>query len=143
LVVPSLIDRLAPGGVTVADSNENKKTVLAFYSLAFDARQPVEAVAQYVGATYRQHNPQAKDGPVGFIQYALGIFGQFPDASLEIKRMVAEDDLVVAHALLKGAPFDRGTAVVDIFRLKDGKVVEHWDVHQPVPATAENDNTMF
>ena len=127
----------------MADSDENKKTVLAFYGLAFNDRQPVEAVAQHVGATYRQHNPQAKDGPVGFIQYVSGIFGQFPDASLEIKRMVAEGDLVVAHALLKGAPFDRGTAVVDIFRLEDGKVVEHWGVHQPVPATSANDNTMF
>ena len=127
----------------MADSNENKKTVLAFYSLAFDARQPVEAVAQYVGATYRQHNPQAKDGPVGFIQYVSDIFGQFPDSTLEIKRMVAEDDLVVAHALLKGAPFDLGTAVVDIFRLENGKVVEHWGVRQSVPATAANDNTMF
>ena len=123
--------------------NENKKTVLAFYNLAFKDRQPVEAVAQHVGTIYRQHNPQAKDGPVGFIQFVAGFFGQFPEATLEIKRMVAEDDLVVAHSLLKGAPYDRGTAVADIFRLEDGKVVEHWAVHQPVPATSANDNTMF
>ena len=127
----------------MADSNENKKTALAFYSLAFNDRQPVEAVAEYVGNTYRQHNPQAKDGPVGFIQFVSGFFGQFPDASLEVKRVVAEGDLVVMHSLVKGAPDDRGTAVVDIFRLEDGKVVEHWDVHQLVPETSSNDNTMF
>jgi predicted SnoaL-like aldol condensation-catalyzing enzyme len=126
----------------MADSNENKKTVLAFYNLAFDDRQPVEAVAEYVGTTYTQHNPQAQDGPVGFIQYVSGFFGQFPDATLEIRRVVAEGDLVVTHSLLKGAPYDRGTAVVDIFRLEDGKVVEHWDVHQPVPEVSANDNLM-
>jgi len=89
----------------VTDSNENKKTVLAFYNLAFNDRQPVEAVAQYIGATYRQHNPKAQDGPVGFVQYVSGILGQFPDALREIKRTVAEDDLVVIHSLVKGAPF--------------------------------------
>ena len=127
----------------MTDSNENKKTVVAFYNLAFNDRQPVEAVSQYIGPTYRQHNPKAQDGPVGFIQYVSGILGQFPEASREIKRTVAEDDLVVIHSLVKGAPFDRGTAVVDIFRLEDGKIVEHWDVHQLVPETAANDNTMF
>ena len=127
----------------MADSNENKKTVLAFYNLAFKDRQPVEAVAQYVGTTYRQHNPQAKDGPVGFIQFVLGFFGQFPEASVEIKRMIAEDNLVVMHSLLRTASDDRGAAAVDIFRLEDGKVVEHWDVLQPVPETSANDNTMF
>ena len=126
----------------MADSNENKKTVLAFYSLAFNDRKPVEAVAEYVGATYRQHNPQAQDGPVGFVQFVVAFFGQFPDASFEIRRVVAEGDLVVMHSLLKRAPDDRGTAVVDIFRLEDGLVVEHWDVLQPVPETSANDNTM-
>jgi len=127
----------------VADSNENKKTVLAFHNLTFNDRDPVEAVAQYVGTTYRQHNPQAKDGPVGFIQFVLGFVGQFPDASFEIKRMIAEDNLVVMHSLLRTASDDRGAAAVDIFRLEDGKVVEHWDVLQPVPETSANDNTMF
>ena len=127
----------------MADSNENKETVLAFYSLAFSERQPAEAVAEYVGSTYRQHSPQVQDGPVGFIQFVSGLFGRFPDASLEIKRAVAEGDLVVTHSLMRTGPDDRGTAVADIFRLEDGKVVEHWDVLQPLPETSANDNTMF
>ena len=126
----------------MADSNENKKTVLAFYNLAFNEKQPAEAVAEYVGRTYCQHNPLAMDGPVGFIQFVLGFRNQFPDASLEIKRVIAEGDLVVTHSLLKTAPDDRGSAVADIFRLEEGKVVEHWNVRQPVPETSANDNEM-
>jgi predicted SnoaL-like aldol condensation-catalyzing enzyme len=69
--------------------------------------------------------------------------GQFPELNLEIKRVIAEGDLVVTHGLIKTSPDDRGLAAADIFRLEDGKIVEHWDVVQPVPETAANDNTMF
>jgi predicted SnoaL-like aldol condensation-catalyzing enzyme len=72
-----------------------------------------------------------------------GFAGQFPQTSLEIKRAVAEGDMVVTHSLLKTSPEDRGTAVADFFRLKDGKVVEHWDVLQPVPESAANEHPMF
>ena len=123
----------------MADAETNKQTVLAYYTLAFNDKQPEEAVARYVGDKYIQHNPQAPDGPEAFIEFVR----QIPEASVEIKRAIAEGDFVVTHSLLKIAPDDRGMAAVDIFRLEDGKVVEHWDVLQPVPETAANDNTMF
>jgi len=72
-----------------------------------------------------------------------GIVGQFPQVSVAIKRVIAEGDLVVTHGLINRAPEDRGIAAVDIFRLHDGKIVEHWDVLQPLPERAANDNTMF
>jgi predicted SnoaL-like aldol condensation-catalyzing enzyme len=72
-----------------------------------------------------------------------GYAGQFPQMSLEIKRAVAEGELVVTHSLLKNSPEDRGTAVADFFRLEDGKIVEHWDVLQPMPESAANDHPMF
>jgi predicted SnoaL-like aldol condensation-catalyzing enzyme len=127
----------------MADAETNKQTVVAYYNLAFNDKQPEEAVAKYIGDRYIQHNPQAADGPEAFIGFVRGLAQQFPEASLEIKRVIAEDDLVVTHSLLKMTPDDRGMAVADIFRLEDGKVVEHWDVLQPVPETAANDNTMF
>jgi predicted SnoaL-like aldol condensation-catalyzing enzyme len=63
--------------------------------------------------------------------------------SIDIKRVIAEGDLVVSHLLINMAPENRGMAGVDTFRLQDGKIVEHWDVLQPVPERAANDNTMF
>ena len=57
--------------------------------------------------------------------------------------MLADGDLVALHAHSIREPGERGVAIVDIFRLENGKIVEHWDVIQPVPEKANNDNTMF
>jgi predicted SnoaL-like aldol condensation-catalyzing enzyme len=127
----------------MAEDEQNKQTVIAFYTLAFNDKRPEEAVERYLGSRYIQHNPQAPDGPEAFIQFVNAYAGQFPELNVDIKRAIAEGDLVVTHSLLTTTPDDRGSAVADIFRLEDGKIVEHWDVVQPVPETAANDNTMF
>jgi predicted SnoaL-like aldol condensation-catalyzing enzyme len=127
----------------MADLETNKQSVVAYYTLAFNDKQPEQAVAKYLGDRYIQHNPQAPDGGEAFIQFVRSFAQQFPDLSVDIKRVVAEGDLVVTHSLIKTGPDDRGSAAADIFRLEDGKIVEHWDVIQPVPETAANDNTMF
>jgi predicted SnoaL-like aldol condensation-catalyzing enzyme len=127
----------------MADLERNKQTVRAFITRAFNDKQPADAVAKYVGSEYIQHDPQSPDGVEAFILFVNGFVGQFPQLSIEIKRVIAEGDLVVAHLLINMAPENRGMAGVDIFRLQDGKIVEHWDVLQPVPEQAANDNTMF
>jgi predicted SnoaL-like aldol condensation-catalyzing enzyme len=127
----------------MVDPEKNKQTVLAYYNLAFNDRKPTEAVEKYGGSNYIQHNPQAPDGFEAFIQFVEGFVEQFPQMSLEIKRAVAEGDMVVTHSLLKTSPEELGTAAADFFRLEDGKVVEHWDVLQPVPESAANDHPMF
>ena len=127
----------------MADPETNKQTVLAYLNTAFNEKKPAEAVEKYGGSQYIQHNPQAPDGFEAFVQFVEGFTAQFPQLSLDIKRAVAEGDQVATHSLLKTSPEDRGSAVADFFRLEDGKVVEHWDVLQPVPESAANDNTMF
>jgi predicted SnoaL-like aldol condensation-catalyzing enzyme len=122
---------------------QNKATVVAFYDTAFNQKQPEAAIAQYVGPMYIQHNPGAADGKDAFIRFVRGFSQQFPDAYVDIKRVIAEGDMVVTHSHFTLNPEDRGSAVVDIFRLENGKVVEHWDVIQMIPETPLNTNTMF
>lgn len=128
----------------MADIEENKRNVIAYYERAFNDHEPEDAVERYVGSEYIQHNPMAPDGTDAFIAFVRGYVEQFPQLRVEIKRAIAEGDLVMTHGLLKTALDDRGTAAADIFRVdENGKIVEHWDVLQPVPETSANDNTMF
>jgi predicted SnoaL-like aldol condensation-catalyzing enzyme len=118
---------------------QHKRTVVAFYTLAFNGHQPEEAVRRYVGPVYIQHNPFAADGPAAFIEFV----NAFPQASVEIKRVIAERDLVITHSRVQLGPQFPAQAAMDMFRLKHGKIVEHWDVVQEIPATSANDNGMF
>jgi predicted SnoaL-like aldol condensation-catalyzing enzyme len=124
-------------------SEQNKTVVKAFYDLAFNQRKPEDAVAKYLGSTYRQHNPMAGDGAAPFIGFVHWLASTSPDFRFDFKRFIAEGDLVVVHSHLVPSKGARGTAVMDIFRLEHGKIVEHWDVLQEVPETAQNQNTMF
>lgn len=129
-------------GPCAAEEERNKETVIAFYDAAINDKD-FEKASQYLGDKYIQHNPLAKDGPEGlreFLEYAKV---NLPDFRTEFKRVLADGNFVVVHAHAKANPEDRGMAVMDIFRLEDGKVVEHWDVAQPIPETSMNDNTMF
>lgn len=120
----------------------NKETVIAFYNAAINDKD-FEAASAYLGDKYIQHNPLAADGPEGlksFLDFAKENLGTF---KVEIKHAFADGDYVILHVHAKRNPEDRGSAVMDIFRLENGKVVEHWDVIQPIPETSMNDNTMF
>ncbi|HKS91162.1 MAG TPA: ester cyclase [Tepidiformaceae bacterium] len=122
--------------------SKNKQIVVDFYQTAFDG-DPARAVADHVGDRYIQHNPQAPDGPEAFIGFVEWLRGENPGLQLNIKRVIAEDDLVFTHSELVLNPGTPGRALADIFRLENGKVVEHWDVIQDIPTEAANDNGMF
>lgn len=124
----------------------NKHNVLAFYDLAFNKSKPREAIERYVGATYIQHNPEVPDGKDGFVWYFEKMARDYPDKEIAFKRVFAEGNHVVVHALSQFPAWlgARQWASIDIFRLdNDGKVVEHWDVLQQVPRSSTNLNSMF
>ena len=121
----------------------NKKIVRDFYELAFNQHKPTEAANKYIGGTYIQHNPRVPNGAAAFFSYFEGFFKQHPQSRVDIKRVLADGDLVVLHLHSVTDAKDRGRAIVDIFRVENGKIVEHWDVTQDVPAQAANTNTMF
>ncbi len=121
----------------------NKRIVSEWNDLAINQRKPEEAVAKYLGPHYRQHNPGSADGSEPFIGFMKWFAQTYPDFRMDSKRIFAEGNYVVLHSHLIRKPGDRGMAVVDIFRLENGKIVEHWDVVQEVPETSANSNTMF
>jgi predicted SnoaL-like aldol condensation-catalyzing enzyme len=126
----------------MATTEQNKSVVVDYYQTAF-AGEPEKAVRDHFGDRYVQHNPQAADGPEAFIGFVHWLRGEYPELQLEIKRVIAEGDLVVTHSHLVLTPGQPGQALADFFRLEDGKVVEHWDVIQDIPESSANANTMF
>ncbi|MFL6605041.1 MAG: ester cyclase [Steroidobacteraceae bacterium] len=120
----------------------NKQVVLDFYQAAIIEKN-FEAASQLIGNRYVQHNPQIANGIDGFKGFLDHLRETFPKLRAEVKRIFAEGDFVIAHTHGVREPGQRGTAIVDIFRLENGKIVEHWDVMQPIPETALNDNGML
>ncbi len=86
----------------MADPEKNKQTVLAYLNTALNEKRPAEAVEKYGGSQYIQHNPQAPDGFEAFVQFVEGFTTQFPQLSLDIKRAVAEGDLLHDQAAFSG-----------------------------------------
>ena len=105
--------------------------VLAFYEAALNEKD-AEKAAQFLGDTYLQHNPMITDGPEAFLRFVRFRGERFPDSHSDIKRVIAEGDLVALHIHSVLVPGTLGRAIVDIFRVEGGKVVEHWDVIQSI-----------
>ena len=125
-----------------AREQANKKAVIAFYDAALN-KLDYEAAAKYLGPEYKQHNPTAKDGKDGFKEFIAFLKANFPQTHSEITASFADGDYVILRVHAVRTPGTPGNAIVDIFRLEKGKVVEHWDSVQPVPEKAANNNTMF
>ena len=133
---------LFAGPALAADPETNKKIVIDFYDKALNQKD-FEAAAKYFGPHYIQHNPSAPDGIEGLKGLVTFLKEKFPNSRSENKRAWAEGDYVILHVHSVREPGQRGRAIVDIFRLENGKIVEHWDVIQDVPEKAANNNGMF
>lgn len=118
----------------MATSEQNKQTVARIFD-AFRAGD-VDAFDDLIVENYVQHNPQAGNG----LQAVKDFFAPLGPVDVEVHRVIAEGDLVAVHANYKTF----NMAGVDIFRLnEDGKIIEHWDVLQPIPEATASGNDMF
>ena len=125
-----------------AQEEANKKVVLDLYEKGINQKD-FEAAAKDFGPHYTQHNPRAADGAAGFKAFIEFLKAKMPNYHSEIKKVFADGDYVILHVHNVPEPGQRGAAIVDIFRLENGKVVEHWDVRQEIPEKSANNNTMF
>ena len=121
---------------------ENKKNAIAFYKTAYEGN-PNDAIEQYVGNEYIQHNPDVADGTQGFITYFERMQKEYPDKSIEFVRCIAEGNLVALHTH-QTWPGNDEYVTMDFFRFNEnGKICEHWDSIQQIPEGAANPNNMY
>ena len=124
------------------DLQANKRSAIAFYRTAF-LGDPASAVDSYVGEIYIQHNPLVADGKQAFIDYFTAMARDYPGKTIEFIRAVAEGDLVALHTH-QSWPGGEEYVTMDFFRFdENGRIVEHWDSLQLIPAQTKNGNSMY
>jgi len=119
----------------------NKRNVAEFYDLIIN-KKDFDSARKYMGPRYKQHNPLVKDYPEGLAEFVDFLKTNHPGAKSEIVRIFAEGDYVILHVDSLRPP-NTHRAIVEIFRLENGKIDEHWDVIQEVPEDSANPNGMF
>jgi len=123
-------------------NRDNRALITEFARLFYIERDVKGAFETYVAPDYIQHNPGIADGRDAAINALASMFADRVK-SFTIKRILVDGDMAVIHLHVRPTPESRGATVFDMYRLKDGKIVEHWDAIQPVPETSANLHPMF
>ena len=127
----------------IEQENKNIELVTTFYDEFFNKHNTTIA-EQYIAPSYKQHNPYVPDGLEPFVSYFANYFMQNTESRAVVHRVASHGDLVFLHVESRASNKEaQGEAVVDIFRVENGMIVEHWDVIQHIPEESANPNTMF
>jgi predicted SnoaL-like aldol condensation-catalyzing enzyme len=123
--------------ISVAERNR----ALVLHGFREFAAGNIEALRPLLREDFVEHSPGNPSGRDAFLEWIAA--APVAGAALELKRVVADDEFVVVHYRMVTPGDERGTAVIDIWRLTDGRIAEHWDVVQPVPEPSATPNGMF
>lgn len=123
--------------------------IIAEFDRMILAHKVREAVELYVAPDFVEHNPNVRDGTLeGLVEYleveAIDV-GRNPDSPMKIvvdRRFGSGEYVVTQHHIIRHEG-DPGLVVSDTFRVVDGKIVEHWDIHQEVPVGKTNPLPMW
>jgi len=125
-----------------ASPEANKALVRRFMRLLNVEHRIDEAIDTCLASGFIEHDPSSGTGAEAMRAFFKQFFADYPQASLEPKRIIAEGDLVAVHFQGKLKPEDRGVAGIEIYRIEGGRLAEHWQVMQDIPATSLNGNGM-
>jgi len=131
-----------PTQATDLDKTEANRALVTEFAQKVLKGADYSVLTDYISTdTYDQHNPEAADGLAGFGAAAANWAGQGKNLVYnKIHKVIAEGDFVL---LQSEGEFGVPTAYYDLFRVADGKIVEHWDVVVPIPAKLPHDNGLF
>jgi predicted SnoaL-like aldol condensation-catalyzing enzyme len=101
------------------------------------------AFDQFVSSSFRHHNVYFRGDRESLMRAMEENAAKSPNTTLDVKHVLEDGDFVVVHSHVKPNPADLGAALVHIFRFAGGRVVEAWDVGQPIPKDSPNENGMF
>lgn len=122
-------------------TTNNKQIVTTAYQRIFGDLD-VSAVDEYVSKNFIQHNPTTPDGPEGVKQLVQMLVSQgVPKQAVEFKHVIADDDIVIVHSRYEMA--GKEWRFIDIYRVENGKLAEHWDAMMQMPDTRANGNPLF
>lgn len=133
---------VATAAAPVPQAVDNRRIVEDFARIFYAEKDVKRAFETYVAPDYIQHNPGIADGRAAAVAALAPMFAR-PDSRFDVKRILVDGDLAVIHLHGRGDASTAGAAVADIYRLSDGKIVEHWDIIQPMPTSSANPHPMF
>ena len=142
LAAAALLGLVASSARAKSLTERNRAIVQDFARIFYTDKDVERAFQKYVVPDYIQHNPGIADGRQAAIDALKPMFSR-SGARFDVKRIIVDGDMAVIHLFGQGDPSTPGAAVADIYRLKDSKIVEHWDILQPMPATSANPHPMF
>lgn len=124
---------------------QSSKELVSAYMSEVWVKRNIDKVDDFISSKeFIQHNPHLDNGIDALKGFLPHLFNNMmPEGTWEVKRVIADDNMVVVHSLAKSTPDALGMAVVDIFRVNEGKIVEHWDVTTDVPEKTVSGNPII
>jgi predicted SnoaL-like aldol condensation-catalyzing enzyme len=123
------------------DRTRTAQLVLDFYEAFVNQRNFDKAVG-FLGDPYVQHRADIPSDLDSLREFNQRMRQQFPQLHADVRRVFVDDDHVILHVHVVREPGSRGSAHVDIFRVANDKIVEHWDVDEPIPEHIAHDNSV-
>lgn len=128
------------GAHAMADQNTHPNlTLLSNFAGEVFVNKDLSNLDAYMKDDYIQHNPAVAQGSEGFKAFFADWFTAIPDFNYELKNIIANDDFVWVYGTYSGTHENEWLGIpptqakykfdaIDIFRIEDGKLAEHWDV---------------